>query len=99
VSRPAHRRRVVAACHRRAATVSRLDLKVNGALALWMSNLRGLGLAVLEGCTADGAGAFWLLAIAADQLDVANGSVAAQMSRDRKVVHSTDIEFLVHLLR
>jgi hypothetical protein len=61
------------------------------ALALGMSNFRGLGLAILKGRIAHGAYAFGLnLAAAANQPGVANNSVGAQMSGDGEVVNGAN---------
>jgi hypothetical protein len=67
------------------------DLKVDYALAVRMPDVRGLGLAILKGRTADGALPLrMLLAGAANQPSVANGSVAAQMRNDGEVIYDAD---------
>src|SRR5208282_6799429 len=58
--------------------------------------LRGLGLSIQKRGLALLAGAFGLLAAAADQFYVTHGSAVAQMSGDGEVVHRTDRDFLAH---
>jgi hypothetical protein len=71
-------------------------LKVDDTLALRMPHVRGLGLSVLKGSIALGAGAFGLLAAATDQLDVAHRAIAASMARDWEIVHGPNRGLLIH---
>jgi hypothetical protein len=73
------------------ACCCRFDLKVDDALAVRMPDVRGLGLAILKGRTADGALPLrMLLARAANQPSVANASVAAQMRNDGEIIYDAD---------
>src|ERR1019366_1004008 len=79
------------------ATTASEKLKVDDALAVGMARVFcGFGLSVLKRGLALLAGAFGLLAAAADQFYVAHGSAVAQMSGDGEVVHRTDCDFLAH---
>ena len=71
-------------------------LEMNDTLTLWMPHVRGLGLSILKGSIALGAGAFGLLAAATDQLDVAHRAIAASMARDGEIVHGPNRGLLVH---
>ena len=65
-----------------------------------MPHARALRLSILEGDLALRACALRLgMSGAADQFDVPDGSVSAEMACDRKVVHSANGGLIFHFLR